>query len=100
MQLERATASETNRPTAAPGHLPEFAFGSNAVRLSLWHWLIVGLAGLALVLFAPALWKRAEAFPDEADYRVPYDLSSDYWLYERHAEVAAERCDTFLIGDS
>lgn len=100
MRLEGATESEVIQPAADVRHLPEFAFGSNAVRLSLWQWLVVGLAGLALVLFAPALWKRAEAFPDEPDYRVPYDLSTDYWLYQRHAEVAAGRCDTFLIGDS
>jgi hypothetical protein len=31
---------------------------------------------------------------------MPYDLTSDYWLYDRYAGLAAERYDAFLIGDS
>ncbi|HEV3256494.1 MAG TPA: hypothetical protein VG013_06430, partial [Gemmataceae bacterium] len=36
----------------------------------------------------------------EPDYRVPYDLSNDYWLYDRYARLAASEYDTLLIGDS
>ena len=34
------------------------------------------------------------------DYRMPHDLSEDYWLYERFAGLAAQHDETLLIGDS
>jgi hypothetical protein len=36
----------------------------------------------------------------EPDYRIPKDLSSDYWLYSRYAGQAAAAYDTLVIGDS
>jgi hypothetical protein len=42
----------------------------------------------------------------DADYRVPYELSNDYWLYRQHLEAAAESPEgdpappVFVIGDS
>ena len=51
-------------------------------------------------MFAPSLWHRAEKFALEPDYRIPHDLSNDYWLYERFAGLAADHYDTLLIGDS
>src|SRR5947209_5555560 len=94
----------SDRPPATDAwpapHRPEVAFGSNAVRLSLWQWAFVGVFALAMVLLSPSLWKKAERFDLEADYRVPYDLSHDYWLYDRYARLAALKYDTLLIGDS
>jgi hypothetical protein len=49
---------------------------------------------------APRLWQQVEPFPPEPDYRMPHDLSNDYWLYERYARLAAGRYDTVLLGDS
>jgi hypothetical protein len=73
---------------------------SNAVRLSLREWIGIGLFTLALVLGAPSLWQRVENFEPGPDYRIPYELSADYWLYERYACLAAARCDTLVLGDS
>jgi hypothetical protein len=73
---------------------------SNAVRLSGRQWVGVGAFALALFLLAPSLWQRLEKFDPEPDYRVPYDLSADYWLYDRYARLAAARYDTLLVGDS
>jgi hypothetical protein len=73
---------------------------SNGIRLTGREWLGVGLFAVLLIVFAPALWKRVEPFPLEPDYRMPHDLSNDYWLYERYAGLAANHYDTFLIGDS
>ena len=53
-----------------------------------------------IVMFAPALWRRAEKFALEPDYRIPHDLSNDYWLYGCFAGLAADHDDTLLIGDS
>jgi hypothetical protein len=73
---------------------------SNALRLSLREWVGLGIFTAALVVFAPAVWKQAEPLPLEPDYRVPYDLSNDYWLYDRYARLAAAHYDTVLVGDS
>ncbi|HEV3263514.1 MAG TPA: hypothetical protein VG013_42150, partial [Gemmataceae bacterium] len=81
-------------------HPPEVAFSSNAVRLSVRQWIVVGIFTLAMVLLSPSLWRKAEKFDLEPDYRVPYDLSNDYWLYDRYARLAASEYDTLLIGDS
>jgi hypothetical protein len=72
---------------------------SNSVRLSGWQWLWVGLF-TALLFAVPSLWKQLEPLELEPDYRIPHDLSNDYWLYERFACQAAEQYDTLLIGDS
>jgi hypothetical protein len=76
---------------------PDF---SNAVRLNGRQCAGVFVFAVALVAAAPPLWTRFEPFRPSIDYRIPYDLSNDYWLYDRYARLAAERFDTLLIGDS
>jgi hypothetical protein len=76
-----------------------FAF-SNAVRLTGRQWLGIGLFTLALVLLAPFTWEQWEKFDPGHDYRLPYDLNHDYWLYQRLARLAASRNHTLVVGDS
>src|SRR5262249_36231336 len=64
------------------------------------EWICVGSFAALLVLFAPRLWDQAEPLSPEPDYRMPHDLSNDYWLYERYAGLAADRFETLLLGDS
>jgi hypothetical protein len=79
----------------------DLRFGSNAVRLSTVMWLVAAAVVVAFMLFAPALWEKAEPFSPGPDYRLPYSLSSDYWLYSRYARTAAAASDRVLvIGDS
>jgi hypothetical protein len=73
---------------------------SNAVRLTLRQWLGVGLFTVVFVVVAPTLWKQVEEFPLEPDYRMPHELSSDYWLFERYVGLATQEYDTVVIGDS
>jgi hypothetical protein len=73
---------------------------SNGIRLTGRQWGMVGLFALAMVLFTPALWKQVEKFRLEPDYRIPHDLSNDYWLYDRYTRLAASQYDALLIGDS
>jgi len=75
-------------------------FGSNCVRLSLTDWIIVAVVLLAVFSFTPMLWERAEKFEPSSDYRIPYNLSSDYWLYECYCRSACSRYETLIIGDS
>src|SRR5947208_1866690 len=85
--------------TEQPADSGDIAF-SNAIRLSGGQWIGIVLFVVALVNVAPMLWQRFEKFTLEPDYRIPHDLSNDYWLYERFAELAAQENDTLVIGDS
>jgi hypothetical protein len=88
--------NRANRPSAEQGAIAL----SNGIRLTGGQWLGLGLFAVVLIIFAPSLWHHTEKFALEPDYRIPHDLSNDYWLYERFAGLAAMRYDTLLIGDS
>jgi hypothetical protein len=101
MEPEKNThESSAERPFVRPHAELEAPDFSNAMRLTGGEWLVVGLLTLVMILFAPSLWKNAEKFDLEPDYRIPHDLSNDYWLYDRYAGLAAAHYDTVLIGDS
>jgi len=75
-------------------------FSSNAVRLSMREWCVVlALLVLGGSLIGP-LWKRMESFEVSADYRIPYELSEDYWFFDRYCGAAAEAGKTMVFGDS
>jgi hypothetical protein len=73
---------------------------SNAVWLTSRQWGVVGALLVALLVLGPTLWQQAEAFDPGPDYRIPYALGSDYWLYARHCRVASHRGKIPVIGDS
>lgn len=75
-------------------------FSSNSIRLSVGRWIIVGIICIAFLYFAPALWEHFEEFSPSPDYRIPYDLSNDYWLYERYCKFAGPQRKILVIGDS
>jgi hypothetical protein len=73
---------------------------SNAVRLKAREWIGVILFGMAVVVFAPSLWERVETFDPGPDFRIPDDLKTDYWLYDRWTHLAGARADVLVLGDS
>ena len=77
-----------------------FIFSSNAVRLSLKNWVAV-LCVLVLIfsLISP-LWSVIEKFDPSLSYRLPYMLSSDYWLFRRWCKTAGSRYPALIVGDS
>ena len=75
-------------------------FSSNAVRLSPREWVVVAAIVSAVFCFGPVLWRHVEKFEPEPDYRLPYQLSNDYWLYERYCRWACLENKTLVIGDS
>src|SRR5205823_9113702 len=91
-------AMEAQGKPTTPSDVDVTSF-SNAMRLTGRQWLGVGLFA-ALLWFAPGLWKQYEEFESGPDYRMPHELSNDYWLYERFADLAARQYDTLLLGDS
>jgi hypothetical protein len=78
----------------------EIPFGSNCVRLMGHEWLIVAVVTSALFYFAPKFWKQAEKFSPVSDYRLPYKLSDDYWLFSRYCQWVRSDEKTLVIGDS
>ena len=73
---------------------------SHAVRLTGREWLVVAAALLALIVAGPPIGKRVERFEPGSDYRVPYELSHDFWQYGRHCRRACEQGKVLVIGDS
>jgi hypothetical protein len=47
----------------------------------------------------PRVWRAVERFDTGPDYRIPYPLSKDYWLYQRRLEKLAPN-DIVVVGDS
>jgi hypothetical protein len=75
-------------------------FSSNAIRLSVWEWLIVAGIILVLAIALPPIWNGIEAFSPTADYRIPYDFSEGYWLFKQFSRSVCDKEKTLVIGDS
>ena len=75
-------------------------YGSNSIRLTGWEWIVVGIVCALAFCFGPALWGRLNELKAGTDYRMPYKVSSDYWLYNRYCRWACSRYDTLVVGDS
>jgi hypothetical protein len=84
--------------TAPPAGAAETRF-VNAMRLSWGHWLAVAAVTTVVLLGSSPLWKKIERFNIGADYRIPYALSKDYWLYQRRLEQITP-ANIVVIGDS
>ena len=113
--MQKKDITEIRDSSRSPSNV-EVPFGSNCVRLSLREWLIVGIVFSALLCFGPTLWERIEQFEPGPDYRLPYELSSDYWLQARYCRWACSpspsegrgsrysagrlTAETLVIGDS
>ena len=75
-------------------------FGSNEVRLNGRQWIaVIGVVGL-VVASLPSLWLSWERVPFSDRFRVPYELSKDYWLYEKYLEHMDGLDSIFVVGDS
>jgi len=73
---------------------------SNAFRLSGRQWMGVAVFAAAIYVLVPVAWRRIEPLDVKPDYRLPYELNSDYWLWSRLAAQQSATHDTVLLGDS
>jgi hypothetical protein len=80
--------------------MKDCVFSSNGIRLSARQWLLVGVIVLAALFFLPSLWQLMEPFAPGENYRLPYQLSSDYWFYDRYSQTSHPANQIALIGDS
>jgi hypothetical protein len=72
----------------------------NEERLSGRQWLVVAAILALAAWLAPVVWQRVERFETGPDYRIPYTLSKDYWLYKRRAAEVAGGGRVAVLGDS
>jgi hypothetical protein len=73
---------------------------SHAVRLSGRQWLVVAGALVVLAGLGPVAWEHIEQFSPGDDYRVPYELSNDYWLFHRYCRQMCRQEKILVVGDS
>jgi hypothetical protein len=84
----------------SPRPWEDIPFSSSGIRLSWREWgIALGLV-VAILACLPAVWQRIEPLEPDADYRVPYSLGSDYWLYRRYSRTVQPRDRIVVAGDS
>lgn len=74
--------------------------GVNEVRLSARQWGLATAIVALIVVLTPRVWTKIERFDTGRDYRIPYPLSRDYWLYERRLGQVADPQKIVVLGDS
>ena len=89
--------TDVNMKKADQARVP---FSSNNIQLSGREWIIAAIICSALLCLGPGLWGRLEKFDPGVDYRLPYELGNDYWLYGRYCRWACSKYDTLVVGDS
>lgn len=95
----RASGQESTSRKVGDGHGTQ-PFGAHDVRLGARSWLVVlGLMGL-VVGALPSLWLIWESIPFETNFRVPYELSKDYWLYQQWLAETEDQDPIYVVGDS
>jgi hypothetical protein len=99
MKMQSQVILQNSSPAArtAAGEPP---FGVNEVRLSARQWLVALGIVAACIIATPRVWKKIEKFQTSVDYRIPYALSKDYWLYQRRLEELAGPDKVIVLGDS
>ena len=79
---------------------PKMVFGVNEIRLDARQWLAAFLLVGLVLLLTPWMWQRVERFETGPDYRIPYALSKDYWLYGRWLRQGVGSGKVVVLGDS
>ena len=95
--MNSTSAPQANGPSPAAKEVP---FGVNEVRLDARQWATTLLIVAMVLLLTPWVWERVERFETGPDYRLPYPLSKDYWLYGRRVGRVVNRDKVLMLGDS
>jgi hypothetical protein len=84
-------------PNAAGKEVP---FGVNEVRLNARQWAVTFVIWGLVLLLTPWVWGRLQRFNTGIDYRIPYQLSKDYWLYGQRLRQVIGHDQVAVLGDS
>jgi hypothetical protein len=93
-------AVDNPNPQPAPAPGSQVPFGVNEMRLTAWQWLVVLAIFVGGAVATPRVWPRVERFEIGADYRIPYALHKDYWLFQRRLQLIADPAAVPVLGDS
>lgn len=77
-----------------------FTFNFNSIRLSVVEWVIAMLMVGVMFVFMPAFWESREEVVFGRNYRVPYEMSNNYWFISRWVREASGEKPVVIIGDS
>src|SRR4051812_1973900 len=72
----------------------------NEERLNWRNWSVAIVLVVLIALLTPRIWRKIERFGTGPDYRIPYSLSRDYWLYKRRVDQIEDKSRIVLLGDS
>ena len=93
--------TNVKKSTATPkGAEQSPPFGVNEIRLNARQWAAALLIIALVALLTPRLWERVERFDTGTDYRIPYSLSKDYWLFGRRLREVVGHGHVIVLGDS
>ena len=98
--MKNETPRSVNAPPPAPQSNGVPPFGANEVRLSGRQWLLALGILLAVAILTPVIWGRVQRFATGPDYRLPYALSNDYWLYGQRLRQVTDGQHVTVLGDS
>lgn len=87
--------SNSKKPTTADSPV----FGVNEMRLTWRQIIVTAFVVLSVMAITPIAWKHAERFETGPNYRIPYAISADYWLYQRRADSLSQLVIP-VVGDS
>ena len=73
---------------------------TNEMRLSLKQWVMVLVIVALVAIITPWLWRHLEPFETGVDYRIPYALSNDYWLFDWRLQKTVATKPIVVLGDS
>jgi hypothetical protein len=73
---------------------------SNPIRLSWREWAAAALVCLAALYLLPAVWPATGGRFSGSDYRLPSELSSDYWMFRKWAQYSHREYRAAVLGDS
>ncbi len=95
--LNSTSAKQMGGPGSAVQEVP---LGVNEVRLGARQWAAAFFIVAMVLLLTPWVWRRWERWETGPDYRLPYPLSKDYWLYGRRVDQVVDKDKVLLLGDS
>ena len=77
-----------------------FIFSSNTIRLSWKNWVTIICIFILIFSFVSPFWSVIEKFNPSPSYRLPYLLSSDYWMFRQWSKSASSNYPALIVGDS
>jgi hypothetical protein len=105
MAMQRTTALQNPNQEGSQEDSGELRSPAGAalpcwIRLSAREWLLAVLLSAAALYLLPMLWPGMGTHFSRPDYRLPGELSSDYWMFRKWCQYTHARHEAVVLGDS